>query len=185
MKVINKDQLVDMLEGKTKHIFISIEAETMPVKNKTGRETKETTIQAFNYEPKEIKKITYANVGLCYDYKSLIINRLKKEGKEESEYVAGDTWHEHCIGTKNLRQHKQTGEKYVWVFFIANNTPKTCFYNSLTGSEINKALLEQFLPKDYEPTNQGLETDNIVHPRLYKLDSIKKIKIDSEEYIVK
>ena len=185
MKVLNQNQLVDLLEGKTAHTFIGIETETIPELTVKDRITKVSAEDTFGCSKQQVKKITMANVGLGYDYRSLIVNRLKKEGKSESEYVEGKTWHMALDGTKNMRVNPKTGELYVWVFYIANNIPKTCFYNSVTGTEINKALLTNFLPKESTADNQGLSEGNEIVPRLYKLESIKKITIDKEEYIIK
>ena len=185
MNIISTDELVKLLDNYDKHTFIGVESETIPTVNQKGRESKITCIDKFGCSPKSVRKVAEFTCGLGYDYKHVISTRLAKEGKTIDEYKAGDTWHVPVDGTKNLRMHPATGELYVWLFLIANGQPKAAYYNAETGQQIDREALKEFLPVEKAPTNQGLDEGHEVQVRLFKLASIKKIKMDGKELIVK
>jgi len=175
---IDRDQLVAMLDNYDHHTFVSIEAETIPRLRKTN------FLKTIGCSVDIVRKVSQFVAMIGLDYVNVIKNRLDKEGKDFSEYVAGDTWHEAVDGTKNLRKHKTNGELYVWIFCVANNTPTSAYYNMSTGLMIDKQDIKPFI-SDSTPKNQGLTDGNEVIPRTYKLESIRKITIDKETYTVK
>lgn len=185
MKQIDQQGLIDILEGKTAHQFVSVESETTPKCNQSGRETGLTIYNKIGCSPKSVVKVSSFVCMLGLNYKNIIENRLGKEGKDASEYVKGESWHIPYGDTKNIRQHRESGELYVYLFMVANNKPTSAFYDMEHGRMIDKADLAEFLPKEYAPKNQGLTEGNEVNVRTFKLSSIRKIKIDGEEFSVR
>jgi len=182
--MIDRDGLVALMENTTRHQFVSVQTETTPKCNQTGRNTKKTIFEKFGCSPKDIVKVSDFTAMIGLDYVNVIKNRLEKEGKDISEYQSGETWHEAVEGTKNIRRHKISGEEYVYLFCVANSVPISAYYNMEKGIMIDKEELKEFLPKETAPKNQGLEQGNEVIVRTYKLGSIRKIKTEGETYTV-
>lgn len=132
----------------------------------------------------DIRKVSEFGCGLGYDYVKSIENRLVKEGKDISAYEAGETWHQAFNGSKVIREHKKTGEKYFYVSLNTNNSPSVKFVNVVTGEEIDKASLVDFLPTESAPTNQGLSEGNEVQVRTLKLESLKGLSACGEVFEV-
>src|SRR5574343_299252 len=120
MKFIDREKLIEILDETTKHQFISVETETTPKCNQTGRDTGKTIFSKLNVSPTNIRKISQFVSQIGLDYTNVIANRLKKEEKQLSEYKPGKSWHIPVPGTKNLVQHKDTKELYVYMFLTAN-----------------------------------------------------------------
>jgi hypothetical protein len=182
---IDQDKLIEILEGKTNHSFVGIESETTPKCLVKGRNSKIPLIERFNCTNDDIKKVSQFTSMLGLDYRHVIETRLKKEGKDISAYESGETWHQKVEGTKNLRQHKKTGELYVYLFCVSNNPAVSAYYNMKSTKMLDKKELEEYLPVEHEPTNQGLTEGNEVNVRTFKLSSIRKITLDKETYTVK
>ena len=181
---IDRKDLVNLLDNYPKHTFVSIESETIPRINK-GTKLPQLFIDKFNCDVSEVRKVSQFTCMIGLDYRHVIEARLQKEGKSVDEYEAGETWHEAVPGTKNLRQHKNTKEIYVWLFCVANNTPTSAYYDMRHGIMLDKEELNPYLPKESTPSNQGLTEGNEVIPRTYKLESIRKITIDKETFTVR
>ena len=167
-------------KGLTGCTFARLKTVTTPKLNKKNRKTGEPlTIPASN-----IRKISEFSAGLGYDYKKSVENRLVKEGKDVSEYEAGETWHESYNGSKVIRKHKKTDELYFYVSLNANNKSEVKFVDVVTGNEIPKTDLEDFLPPEHTPSNQGLSEGNEVIVRTLKLESLKGLSACGETYEV-
>jgi hypothetical protein len=180
---ITGEGLATLLKDFNKKVFASIHAVTKPKLTKKGRVSGKTVPEAVGVDADKIRKVTDMVVGVGYDYQDLVLNRLiNKEGKSWDDYTPGESWHIPWEGSTMVHQHKTTGEKYFFVECIANNKPKSQFVNIETGIEVSREVLEEFLPKESEPQNQGLDKPVVV--RTFKLDSIKKLKVNGTTYEV-
>jgi hypothetical protein len=175
--------LANLLKDFDKKSFASIKAVTIPKLNKKGRSSGLSVSEVTGVDAVNVRKCTEMVIGLGYDYEQLVVNRLvNKEGKTGEEYERGVSWHEPWDGSSVIHQHKTTGERYLFVECIANNKPSSKFVDITTGSEIERDKLVEFLPKESDPENQGL--DNPVVVRTFKLDSIRQLKVGGEVYEV-
>jgi hypothetical protein len=128
---------------------------------------------------------TYTVNGLVnFQYDTAVVNRLKKEGKEESEFQKGESWHELVKDSRNLltpfAKHKETGELYLR-FWLLNKTPGTVYTDS-EGTELDFEQVKLFLPKPSSYKNQGL--DDPVRIQTYKLASIVTFNINDRVYAI-
>ena len=181
MKNVTVGEMVHVLEGYKGHSFVSLETSTIPKLTKKGRDsglTLKEKLDCFH-----IVKVSKFNAGIGYNYVSMIENRLDKEGKDKEEYKQGTSWHEPFENTNTIRQHKATKELYFYVALIANN-PSSSFYLDERGNIVDKQDLVEFLPKPSAPKNQGLTDGNEILVRTLKLESLKKITMEKETYIV-
>lgn len=175
--------LANLLKDFDKKSFASIKAVTVPKLNKKGRNSGLSVLEVTGVAADNIRKCTEMVIGLGYDYETLIVNRLiNKEDKTGEEYNRGVSWHEPWEGSSTIHKHKTKDELYLFVECIANNTPHSKFVDITTGNEIDKDLLVEFLPKESDPENQGL--DNPIVVRTFKLDSIRQLKVSGEVYEV-
>ena len=73
LNVISKDQLVELLDGRTKHEWCGIETETKPTINKYTDRTRQLTVaEVIGCEPSVVRKVTIATVGLGFNYSQLM-----------------------------------------------------------------------------------------------------------------
>ena len=179
-----KEALIDKLESLVGASFISLKTMTTPKFNQKGRESGMTMIEKVGVSPTDVKKFSEYVAGLGYNYAQLVTNRLNKEGKGAEEYEPGVTWHIPYGTSKVIRQHKSTGELYFYVSLIANNKPKSEFVDISSGKVVPHSYLEEYLPKEYAPKNQGLEPGNEIRVQTLKLDSLKELKHGGNTYVV-
>lgn len=172
MAQINKQQLEEILssDNANGNTFISIETLTTP-KLKGGLK---------NPQQGRIVKKSVSNVMIFQNkhtngYNNMVKRRLENEGKDpESFQLHPRKWGERVENTPLVKHKDQT---YLEVIFIKNIS--TEFF--LDDELINKDEVIGFQSR--KPDQGGL--DNSVIIRTYKLDSIKKIKINKEEYLIK
>jgi hypothetical protein len=176
------EALVAKLEEIKGCSFIGLKTQTDPKFIKTGRETGLSMIDKIGSDPTNVKKFSEFVAGIGYDYGTTVNNRLAKEGKTQLVFLPMETWHEPYRGSKVIRQHKTTGELYYYVSLISNNIPKVEYVDISSGKTVPKSVLEEFLPKEYPTTNQGL--DKPVDVRTLKLESLKELKYGGDTYIV-
>jgi hypothetical protein len=180
---ITGEGLAKLLKDFDKKSFVSMHTVTSPKLNRKGRVSGQSVMEAIGVATENIRKVSDMVVGLGYDYQDLVLNRLiNKEGKDFEDYKPGESWHVPWEESSTVHMHKTTGEKYFFVECIANNPPKSCYVDISTGVELSKDKLEEFLPKDSPPKNQGL--DNPIVVRTFKLDSIKRLKVGGTIYEV-
>lgn len=155
---ITGEGLANLLKDFNKKSFVSLHTVTEPKLNKKGRVSGLSVLEMVGAKAENIRKVSDMVVGLGYDYQDLVLNRLiNKAGKDFQDYQPGESWHIPWEKSTTVHMHKTTGEKYFFVECIANNDPKSCYVDISTGAELSKEKLEEFLPKDYPPKNQGLD----------------------------
>lgn len=180
MKICATDlpQLFEKYKGTS---FVGIKTKTIPKLLKKGRVSGKPLVEVIGTD--SVVKESAFSAGIGYDYATSVKNKLLKEGKSEEAYEAGETWHVPYNGSKVIRQHKGTGELYFYVSLNTKN-PSKAKYLSLDGKEISKDVLEEFLPVEKAPTNQGVEEGNEVLVRTLKLGSVASLSACGEVFEV-
>jgi hypothetical protein len=183
MEKITPKQLVPLFEKFAGASFVGLRTKTVPKLNKKGRSSGLTLSEKFGNA--QIVKFSEFSAGIGYDYKKSIERKLVKEGKEVSEYVAGESWHVSYNDSKVIRQHKNNGELYFYVSLNSNNGKgKSEFFDIRNGKVIAREEIQEFLPKESAPTNQGVEEGNEVLVRTLKLDSVVSLSACGEVFEV-
>lgn len=193
-KIVSVEGAVNLLEGilakgLTGCSFAHIRTVTDPKLLKKSRVTKMPLPNAD-----KIVKVSEFGCGIGYSYDKSVENRLLAENAEAIKagivskevvldmHEKGDTWHEPFNGSKVIRQHKKTKEKYFYVQLNANTIPSVKYVDVSTGAEIPKDVLKDYLPTESVPTNQGLSKENVVQVRTLKLESLKGLSACGETF---
>lgn len=109
-------------------------------------------------------------------YGNMVQRRLNKEGNEVEFQLSPRTWGVRVEGTPII-EHK--GTYYLEVIFIKSGDTSYL----LDGQPIKKDLI-QGLPIAKGGTQGGLTDENKVIIRSYKIDSLTRITINKETYLV-
>jgi|GEM_PF-1814514 len=128
---------------------------------------------------------TYTVNGLVnFQYDEAVVRRLTKEGKEESEFQRGESWHELVKDSRDrltpFASHKETGEIYLR-FWLLNKSPET-IYEQEDGTVLTFDEVKPFLPKPSSYKNQGL--DKPVQIQTYKMASIVTFNVNDMVYTI-
>jgi len=125
-----------------------------------------------------ITKQAVANIFLNYNYEKAVNARLVKEGKEANFVASAPVWGEAIPGTP-LVLYK--GSLYLTVGYLTNNTPKSEYF--CDGEPIAKDTIADYLKqKSSSAAKQGLEAEDEVVVRKFKLESIKEIRMGGKIY---
>lgn len=176
MKTLNVTtaQLTNILMNMPNSIgsFAKVLQFTEPKCTKKDRDTKEP----FN---SKIQKLSALTVLLNTAYESGVLNQLKREGKDESEYQKGiNTMPIDFSQSANEFCGFYKGEGVIQYRPFDNSRPITKFL--LNGKVTEKAKLPNVLPTTSSATNQG--TDKEIFWRKLYVANIRKIKIDGIIY---
>jgi len=145
---------------------------TTPDTNKKDRDTKVPFLS-------ELRKVTKLKVLLSTEYEKGVLNELKREDKESTEYVKGRN--------KMPIQFEQSNNEFCGFFEgkaviqyrpFAQSYPKVKFV--LDGKITEKTKLPNVLPNEYKATNQGTDKE-ILWRKLY-VANIRKIKVNGTLY---
>ena len=189
MRMISAIEAVKMMDEYKGHGFVHVRTCTEP--KFVGYKRDATVLPAFQaatgcVHPEDVKKYSEYNAQLGLSYPDLIERRLVSQGKDTTEYERGETWHEPVDGgSRNLRQHKGTKEKYFFLFLTANTFPNVRYVDNKRGVEIDKEAIKVFLVKKTPPKNQGLDAGTEVEVQTLKLESLVSLKLSGEEYLIR
>jgi len=152
------EKLEEVLSDKVR--FISFESQTIPKMRKTN-----------NPYFDRVVKLTRAVVQVGRDYENAVNNQLKKEGKE-ANFKASPPSGRHHISKLLTAKNDDEKQLYVNIFYFNNDKAriKVKYIDTITGKEIDKALLAPFMPKANEAEQGGVDKKIIIRP--YKLESI-------------
>lgn len=152
--------------------FAKVLQYTEPKTTKKCRDTKEPFSST-------IKKLTSLSVLLNTQYESGVLNQLKKENKEESEYKKGtNTMPIDFELSNNEFAGFYNGKAVIQYRPFDNSKPSTKFI--LDGKVTDKENIPNVLPKKSKATNQGTEKE-IFWRKLY-VANIRKIKVNGVTY---
>ena len=152
------EKLEEVLADKVR--FISFESQTVPKMRKTNNPYFDTVV-----------KVTRAVVQVGRDYETAVNNQLKKEGKEPN-FVASTPSGRHHISKLLTAKNDDEKQLYLNIFYFNNDKARiqVKYVDTITGKEIDKALLAPFMPKASEAAQGGVDKKIIL--RTYKLESI-------------
>ena len=154
--LITRQQMKNLFMSVTKPEMINLVTETIPTMNKTG-----------NPYYGEIVKKSKCNFLLCTDYSKRVNNNRTKEDKENDFVPQAPKGKKHlspCV----LTDEKTETKLYLFVERFDEIKPKVQYFHN--NEPINKAMFQEFLPKQYESNTQ--ELDREVKPLTYLFDSI-------------
>ena len=128
----------------------------------------------------QVTKLKSYNVQLNCIYENAVINQLKREGKEESEYKKGDSWHKKVYDTKNgsivcNKIEEKAHERYLMAI-VANASTDAIYVNGIEATKEQMEIIKMFEVKPYPPKNQG--TDKPIIINTIKIDNIKKLNVN-------
>lgn len=130
----------------------------------------------------ECMKLSKVGILLNSDYERAVTRQLEKEGKEATEYQKGENTMPLVFGENNQFIGMFKGEFVLQYRPNDNVKPRTKYVND--GKIIDKAKIQEFLPKVSEkPLSQGDIDRPIMWRKLY-LKNVVKISINKEVYKV-
>lgn len=173
---INRNQLINGLLKIKGAKPITMICETVPRMRKTNN-------PFFG----RIIKRAEINGMVNFHYDKGVLRRLKKEGKDSSDFCRGTSWHEPVMIDGKLTplcKHKSKDDKYIR-FMLRNGIESTyCWTDSgdmLTDDEAEQ--VETFIQSSNSYDNQGLDEPLIF--LTYGIESVKVIRIDKQTYTIK
>lgn len=181
MKVTTQKALIEMLKAVNGASFISIDTCTTPTINKTLGGRGKDAIPNPHYG--RIQKVMTGAVVMVFQnktingYEAMVNRRLAAEGKDPASFTLGPRkW-----GTRmeNLPVVEHEGQYYLEVIFLKPG-PVQYF---LDGHVIDKDLIQGLREPAVDETQQG-GLENQVVIRSFKFDSITRIKIDKNTFIL-
>ena len=166
--LITRPQMKSLFMGVTKPEMINLVTETIPTMNKTG-----------NPYYKAVVKKSKCNFLLCTDYSKRVNNNRLKEEKS-NDFVP-----QAPKGKKHLSECVLTDEKtetklYLMVERFDEIKPKVQFF--FNDEPIDKAMFQEFLPKQYESNTQDLNRE--VMPLTYLFNSIVAFSFRGRKFSV-
>lgn len=157
---IKTSDLVNLLKSRKSAFFVTIEAETEPSMRKTGNPFLGT------------KKKSVVNGLANFIYENSVNRQRKREGLEPDFEAEPRRWGTRLRGTP-LVEHN--GRYYLELKVEKTQNPTYWF----DGKEIKKEELEAFM-SEHSEGNQGVEKPVVL--RDYKLENIRKVRMDGQEY---
>jgi len=129
-----------------------------------------------------VVKRAKVNALVNFHYDPAVIRRLEKEGKDESVFRRGSSWHEPVVTADGkltpFCRHKVTGELYLRVVRLATlGEPE---YRTQAGDVVDVSKLLPFMDEKPGYANQG--TDDPVVFQTFKLDGLKELTVDGVVY---
>jgi hypothetical protein len=187
-KTITKNELINIVREQKGYTFIQLFATTDVKMNKGGREN-------TNYLFGNVVKDGNVNAGLDFEYENSVNNALKKEGETPDFVSQPRKWGEHMIidyvfdkktlefkpvFSRSIIEHIKDGEKRYYLQLKVNpeKCKKAVYRYKDSGevlSETDKAVMYSYMPARKE---------EIVVLRDYRIDNVKRIHINNEQYII-
>jgi hypothetical protein len=170
--VISEADLVALLSSLRGSKFLTITSRTDARLKKTGNPYG------------TVYKVSKVNICVNFQYEAGVRRRLEKEGKNPDDFVRGESWHTAVKSEDGfltpLCSHKQTGAVYLRCQRLA--TIGEPVYFTQDGVEVTREEIAEWLPKQSEYANQGLEAPLIF--LTYALSSIVEVVAEGETYTV-
>jgi len=130
----------------------------------------------------KVTKLSTLTILLNTDYETGVVKQLAREGKEATEYKKGKNTMPLIFGENNRFigvYEKATGFEYVLQYRpFDNSNPVTSYL--FEGKEIDKIILEPWLPKTYAATNQGTEKEIFI--RKVYMQNVLNLNFNGEKY---
>jgi uncharacterized protein YpmS len=159
-------------------VFSAIEQETEPKMLVKSRTTKEPNPFGL------VTKRSELNVILNAKYETQVVNQLKREDKDESEYKRGQAAMEIVFGDNNQFFGMNPKNDKLVIRYRPNpnenKKPETKYF--VDGIETPKSKLVDYLPAPSKATNQGTEKE-ILWRTVY-FENIKKMTLNQVCYTI-
>ena len=168
---LSQMQMFNLLAAERGATFITFVAHTSPKMRKTNNPWANNAV-----------KIAKVNGQVNFHYDAAVLRALAKEGKSETDFQKGESWHEPVKrpdGTLTpFCQHKTKGTYYLRFRLIGSVDSR---YETLDGQPIDANEIDPFLQKsDY--SNQGL--DDPIKFLVYGLENIKQLTLNGVNYLI-
>lgn len=129
-----------------------------------------------------VVKRARVNALVNFHYDPAVLKRLAREGKDESYFRRGTSWHEPVYTPDGkltpFCRHKLTGDLYLRVVRLATvGEPE---YRTAGGEPVDFAALVPYLDQRRGYENQG--TDDPVVFQTFRLDGLREITVDGVVY---
>jgi hypothetical protein len=178
MKILTRSQLFDLITeiSASGASAVSLVMNTVPDIKKKNRITKGTTPSEYF----DIRKVSYVNGFLNFDYQNSVNRQLEREG-QEADFKVQSAWFEHVTGDARpiVRQKADHSKIYVQVKCERVLDAKYILPN---GDEVDSATLADYLPLPSKPKNQGTEKPIITFT--VSLDNVTSFTAKGETYTV-
>lgn len=177
MKTVTEKELAQLLFNtkivKGMPLFASVLQFTsakLVKKSRTNKENKNPYPDAM--------KLSKVSILLNSDYVVAVTNQLVREGKDTNEYQKGTNTMPLTFGENNQFIGLFNGNFVLQYRPNDNVKTRTKYVNE--GKVIDKAKIEEFLPKVNEAQNQG--TDREILCRKLYLSNVRKLTLNGETY---
>ena len=183
MKITHTELAIKM--SKIQSSFIGIKALTTQRALNKGRGAN-SMITKLGIDPDGIQKEFIGTVYCGSDYQKLVNNRLKKEGKPEIVFEAGEmSGVEWIAGAEGKVLRNSSGNLQMRTYpDLSNNKPITGYVYDGKPLDIKDAKFNEYRKpfNEAEGDNQGL--DKPIKPRNYGFKSLLEVTLDGETFQV-
>jgi len=192
MKVISHANLESVFHANKGVAWVGIYAET--VQNILNKGRGELSMwNTLGIDPDRIIKhcegvFAVSSGGVSYE--DFVNNRLVKEAKEHEgkvfrfnaeKHAWGKLMYEDCNAL--MCRRRDNGGRYLVVYGVANNPPKVWYTYEGESIDLTDSKFDSYRkPPKVEGARQGTEEPIII--RDYAFDSLRRIKMFKEEYMV-
>jgi len=173
-KQVTEQELLTILMNVNKPTFTNI------VSKVDQKMVKKSRIDgSVNPYYEKVKKVTKGNYFIGGNYEDMVNNRMVKEGIEPTFESVECSVGKHI--SKCVQYNENTQLNYLqYYIFQSSNIKSELFFE---GNQIEKQLLESYLPTTNNTSRQPQEDKHIV--KSFKLSSIEEITLSGTHYIVK
>ena len=140
---------------------------------KKDRVTKEANVIPY------VLKVSEASCFLNVNYEASVNRQQVKEGASEGTFEVQQNWFEHTNIKGIVQSKKDVSKKYLQ---LKLEKSMATIYELPTGELIDKAVIENLLPAESKPSNQG--TEKAILSFTIGIDNILSFKVDKNEYTV-
>lgn len=132
----------------------------------------------------DIFKLSTVQGMVNFHYDAGVLRRLAAEGKDESEFHRGETWHKPVVDslgrlTPLCRHASQDRTELYLRFMLISNTRRK--YLDSVGREVDATLADQFIRQRSTYANQGLDKPLVF--LVYSLSSIVELAYSGVTYV--
>lgn len=181
MKLTTQAALIELFKSVNGATFMSIDTATIPTMNKTLGGRGAAAIPNPHYG--RITKVMTGAVVMAFQnkklngYEEMVHRRLLKEGKDPASFVLGERKWGHRL--ENLPVVEHEGQYYLEVIFLKPGPVQYFLDNTPIAVEDIQGMR---VPAVDETQQGGLENQVVI--RSFKFDSITRVKIDKNTFII-
>ena len=173
---VSENEAVAVLNNIKGSPLMAITQRTYPKLLKKDRDTKVLTI----FQQDSISKVSTLTIKVGSEYVTRVLNQLKRESKQPTEYKQGINTNPIHKLVKNgiLGESEKNGKLMFEYGTLKNAKPVVSYYHK--GNKVNKDYIGNILPTINKATNQG--TDVEVKIRKVYFENILDFTFDKVMY---